>query len=92
MIDDEKQVRRPSAANRLLKRTCLPGASDVAAAIATCPLPCPAHPAPTRPPPGPAHPRALPCTQVIVAERGPLVWVFNFSPFNTYEGLQVRVQ
>jgi hypothetical protein len=27
--------------------------------------------------------------QVIVAERGPLVWVFNFSPFNTYEGLQV---
>ncbi|KAI7843063.1 hypothetical protein COHA_003235 [Chlorella ohadii] len=29
--------------------------------------------------------------QVIVAERGPLVWVFNFSPFNTYEGLQVPV-
>lgn len=29
--------------------------------------------------------------QVIVAERGPLVWVFNFSPFNTYEGLQVRL-
>ena len=27
--------------------------------------------------------------QVLVAERGPLVWVFNFSPFNTYEGLQV---
>lgn len=26
--------------------------------------------------------------QVLVAERGPLVWVFNFSPFNTYEGLK----
>ena len=27
--------------------------------------------------------------QVLVAERGPLVFVFNFSPFNTYEGLKV---
>lgn len=25
-----------------------------------------------------------------MAERGPLVFVFNFSPFNDYEGLQVR--
>lgn len=29
--------------------------------------------------------------QVIVAERGPLVWVFNLSPFNTYEGYKVAV-
>jgi hypothetical protein len=28
--------------------------------------------------------------QVIVAERGPLVWVFNFSPHTDYDGLQVR--
>ena len=28
--------------------------------------------------------------QVIVAERGPLVWVFNFSPFNDYEGFKAR--
>ncbi|EFN60069.1 hypothetical protein CHLNCDRAFT_33566 [Chlorella variabilis] len=28
--------------------------------------------------------------QVIVAERGPLVWVFNFSPHSDYEGLQAR--
>jgi len=27
---------------------------------------------------------------VIVAERGPLVWVFNFSPFNDYEGFKAR--
>lgn len=27
--------------------------------------------------------------QVIVAERGPLVWVFNFSPTEDYEGLKV---
>ena len=27
--------------------------------------------------------------QVIVAERGPLVWVFNFSPFSDYEGYKV---
>ena len=27
--------------------------------------------------------------QVIVAERGPLVWVFNFSPTESYEGLKV---
>lgn len=27
--------------------------------------------------------------QVIVAERGPLVFVFNFSPFNDYEGYKV---
>ena len=31
-----------------------------------------------------------PSPQVIVAERGPLVWVFNFSPFNDYEGFKVR--
>jgi hypothetical protein len=30
--------------------------------------------------------------QVLVAERGPLVFVFNFSPFNDYEGLQVTLQ
>jgi hypothetical protein len=24
--------------------------------------------------------------QVLVAERGPLVFVFNFSPFSDYEG------
>lgn len=29
--------------------------------------------------------------QVLVAERGPLVFVFNFSPFSDYEGLQVPV-
>ncbi|GMH40177.1 hypothetical protein BSKO_08081 [Bryopsis sp. KO-2023] len=29
--------------------------------------------------------------QVIVAERGPLVFVFNFSPFSTYEGFKVPV-
>ena len=29
-------------------------------------------------------------TQVIVAERGPLLFVFNFSPFNDYEGCKVR--
>jgi hypothetical protein len=28
--------------------------------------------------------------QVIVAERGPLVWVFNFSPTRDYEGLKAR--
>ena len=28
--------------------------------------------------------------QVIVAERGPLVFVFNFSPFNDYEGYKAR--
>ncbi|KAL6754518.1 starch branching enzyme [Haematococcus lacustris] len=27
--------------------------------------------------------------QVLVAERGPLLFVFNFSPFNTYEGYRV---
>lgn len=27
--------------------------------------------------------------QIIVAERGPLVFVFNFSPFNDYEGYKV---
>jgi 1,4-alpha-glucan branching enzyme len=27
--------------------------------------------------------------QVLVAERGPLVFVFNFSPHTDYEGLQV---
>ncbi|EIE25420.1 starch branching enzyme [Coccomyxa subellipsoidea C-169] len=27
--------------------------------------------------------------QVIVAERGPLLFVFNFSPFNSYEGYKV---
>ncbi len=27
--------------------------------------------------------------QVIVAERGPLVFVFNFSPYNDYEGYKV---
>jgi hypothetical protein len=35
----------------------------------------------------PARP---PLPQVIVAERGPLVFVFNFSPVTDYEGLQVR--
>lgn len=29
--------------------------------------------------------------QVLVAERGPLVWVFNFSPTETYEGFKVGV-
>lgn len=29
--------------------------------------------------------------QVLVAERGPFVWVFNFSPFNDYEGLKIPV-
>ncbi len=29
--------------------------------------------------------------QIIVAERGPLVFVFNFSPFNDYEGFKVTV-
>ncbi|KAK9842677.1 hypothetical protein WJX74_000550 [Apatococcus lobatus] len=29
--------------------------------------------------------------QVIVAERGPLVWVFNFSPVKTFEGYKVAV-
>ena len=28
--------------------------------------------------------------QVIVTERGPLVWVFNFSPTRDYEGLKAR--
>ena len=28
-------------------------------------------------------------TQTIVAERGPLLFVFNFSPFNDYEGYKV---
>ena len=28
--------------------------------------------------------------QIIVAERGPLVFVFNFSPFNDYEGYKVN--
>jgi hypothetical protein len=28
--------------------------------------------------------------QVIVAERGLLVFVFNFSPFHDYEGYKVR--
>ncbi len=27
--------------------------------------------------------------QVIVAERGPLVFVFNFSPYSDYEGYKV---
>jgi len=27
--------------------------------------------------------------QLIVAERGPLVFVFNFSPFNNHEGYKV---
>ena len=27
--------------------------------------------------------------QIIVAERGPLLFVFNFSPFNDYEGYKV---
>jgi hypothetical protein len=31
------------------------------------------------------------CVQLIVAERGPLVFVFNFSPFNDYEGYKVQV-
>lgn len=26
--------------------------------------------------------------QVLVAERGPLVWVFNWSPFNDYKGVK----
>ena len=29
--------------------------------------------------------------QVLVVERGPLVFVFNFSPFEGYEGLAVPV-
>jgi len=29
--------------------------------------------------------------QLLVAERGPLVWVFNFSPFTDYEALDVPV-
>ena len=43
-----------------------------------------------RPPwlPVPASPA---CLQVVVAERGPLVFVFNFSPVTDYEGLQVRL-
>lgn len=36
----------------------------------------------------PARPRPSPA-QVLVAERGPLVFVFNFSPFNDYQDLQV---
>ncbi len=32
----------------------------------------------------------LQALQVIVAERGPLVWVFNFSPTESYGGLKVR--
>lgn len=41
--------------------------------------------------PSPApQPAAAPLLQVLVAERGPLVFVFNFSPFNDYESLQVR--
>lgn len=28
---------------------------------------------------------------MIVAERGPLVWVFNFSPTQDYEGLKARL-
>jgi len=27
--------------------------------------------------------------QILVAERGPLVWVFNFSPFHTYEKYKI---
>jgi hypothetical protein len=38
----------------------------------------------------PALPARPPLPQVIVAERGPLVFVFNFSPVTDYEGLQVR--
>lgn len=34
-------------------------------------------------------PPSLPALQVLVAERGPLVFVFNFSPHNDYEGLKV---
>ena len=30
------------------------------------------------------------CMQVIVAERGLLVFVFNFSPFHDYKGYKVR--
>jgi len=30
--------------------------------------------------------------QVLVAERGPLVWVFNFSPHKTYEGYRVAAR
>ena len=29
--------------------------------------------------------------QLIVAERGPLLFVFNFSPFNDYEGYKARL-
>ena len=47
---------------------------------------------PARLPPFLAHAQwrlSFPEAQVIVAERGPLVWVFNFSPFNSYEGYKV---
>ena len=30
--------------------------------------------------------------QLLVAERGPLVFVFNFSPFNDYADYKVRAQ
>lgn len=45
-------------------------------------LPCTALPPP---PPPPRH------TQVLVAERGDLLFVFNFSPFSTYEAYQAAV-
>ena len=32
------------------------------------------------------------CAQLLVAERGPLVFVFNFSPFNDYADYKVRAQ
>lgn len=68
-------------AERLPFRRCFvkaaqqPGRARSCTAPWLCLVPFPNHP------PSPL--------QVIVAERGPLVWVFNFSPFNTYEGLQV---
>lgn len=65
-----------AAAARSGKRVVLPAA---------CPLTAP--PLTTAMPRRPSSRARL---QVIVAERGPLVFVFNFSPFNTYEGLQVR--
>ena len=32
------------------------------------------------------------CAQLLVAERGPLVFVFNFSPFNDYADRKARAQ
>ena len=96
MVDDEKQVRPSSVAQsaavlHLRQTTC----AACLAVLKGCRISSVHHPAGRNLPhnnlPSPLL-SSPPWPQVIVAERGPLVWVFNFSPFNTYEGLQVGRQ